>query len=260
MESPYLLSGMGMCSECGGALLAMTGAHGKSRACFYGCSYNHKRGTSVCRNSFQIEQQILDQAILSVISNILDQRAVELAVEEALERLRSGQVSQLDRQASVERELSLIETRMRNLTEAIANGNPPEFLVGQLRDEEIRKKTLIGDLENLVNRGQVASLDRTRLKRQLVAKATDLRGLLSRRVAQARQVIRKLVVGRLTFTPFEEGGRKGHRFRGEGTYGRLLAGDTFSTSVPTTRLGGSNGIRTRVSALRGPTRRLTRTR
>src|SRR5262249_20415822 len=107
-------------------------------------------------------------------------------------------------------------------------------------EEEARKKTLVYELDGLVRRDQVASLDQTRMKRQLVAKATDLRGLLSRRLPQARQVIRKVVVGRLAFTPFDENGRKGYRFVGDGTYGRLLTGNTLSTSN-----GGSNGIRTR---------------
>jgi hypothetical protein len=131
---------------------------------------------------------------------------------------------------SIERELSLIEARTRNLTKAIAQGEPPDTLLTHLRDEEARKKSLVYELDGLARRDQVASLDHTRLKRQLVAKATDLRGLLTRRVPQARQVIRKLVVGRLAFTPFEEEGRKGYRFVGEGTYGRLLTGDTLSTS------------------------------
>ena len=205
LESPYLLSGMGTCSECGGALIATTRAHGKSRARFYGCGYNHKRGKHVCRNGFQIQQEILDQAILDAICAALDQRAIEFAVEQALRRLRDGEVGQLDRRASIGRELSLIEARMRHLAEAIAQGEPLDALLTQLREEEARKKSLVYDLDGLVRRDRVASLDQTRLKRQLVAKATDLRGLLTRRVPQARQVIRKLVVGRLAFTPFEEG-------------------------------------------------------
>jgi hypothetical protein len=85
---------MATCSECGGALIATTRAHGKTRARFYG--YNHKQGTHVCRNGFQIQQEILDQAVLDAICAALDQRAIEFAVEEALRRLRSGQTGQLE--------------------------------------------------------------------------------------------------------------------------------------------------------------------
>jgi hypothetical protein len=44
VESPYLLSGIAACAECGGSLVAMTRAHGRQRAAFYGCLRYHKRG------------------------------------------------------------------------------------------------------------------------------------------------------------------------------------------------------------------------
>jgi site-specific DNA recombinase len=47
LDSRYLLSGMARCAECGGAIIAMTRGHGKKRGHFYGCGYNHKRGTTV---------------------------------------------------------------------------------------------------------------------------------------------------------------------------------------------------------------------
>ena len=43
VESPYLLSGIAECGECGGSLVAMTRSHGRQRMPFYGLRY-HKRG------------------------------------------------------------------------------------------------------------------------------------------------------------------------------------------------------------------------
>ncbi len=54
---------------------------------------------------------------------------------------------------------------------------------------------------------------------------------------------------RQTFVPLERDGVPvGYRFTGQATLGRLLTGETAAAS----RVGGPNGIRTRVSALRGP--------
>jgi hypothetical protein len=72
------------------------------------------------------------------------------AVDQALQRLRSGDAGQLDRQTAIERGLSLIEARSRHLVEAIARGEPPDTLLSQLREEETRKKALIYDLGGLV--------------------------------------------------------------------------------------------------------------
>jgi Recombinase zinc beta ribbon domain len=71
LPSPYLLSGLGQCARCGGTFIAMTRNHGSKRANFYGCGYNYKRGTTVCSNSLLIRQDILDQAVLSAITELL---------------------------------------------------------------------------------------------------------------------------------------------------------------------------------------------
>ena len=51
------------------------------------------------------------------------------------------------------------------------------------------------------------------------------------RIPQARQVLRKLIAGRLAFHAVEEDGRRGFRFDGEDTYGGLFSGPP-GTGVP----------------------------
>ena len=48
--------------------------------------------------------------------------------------------------------------------------------------------------------------------------------MLGRHVAQARQIIVKLLVGRLTFEPETRDGRRGFRFHAVGTVAKLIAG------------------------------------
>ncbi len=80
-----------------------TRGHGRTRGKFYGCAYNYKRGSTVCSNAIQIKQPLLDQAVLSAIAEVLDERLVEAAVERALERHRNGQEDHLDRRTAIER-------------------------------------------------------------------------------------------------------------------------------------------------------------
>jgi hypothetical protein len=74
-----------------------------------------------------------------------------------------------------------------------------------------------------------------------------MRGVLRRQGAQAREALQALLVDRVDCTPVLVAGARGYAFTGDGTFGGLLAASTWPTTF-----GGPNGIRTRVSALRGP--------
>lgn len=218
---------MGSCALCGGPLIAMTRAHGKRRAHFYGCAYHLKRGATVCQNSVQIRQEILDQAVLQAVSEALDDRIIEAAVDRALRRLREGREGHLDRRTAIERELSLIEAHERRLVEAIKRGEAVEPLVTALKAEEERKAALTAELASLADLDKVVALDAKRLEQDLRRKVADVRGVLTKHVPQARQVLRQMLVGRLTFEPVQ----RGYRFVGTGSYGRSLTGVT-SHGVP----------------------------
>jgi len=62
-------------------------------------------------------------------------------------------------------------------------------------------------------------------------------------IAQARQVVRQLLEGRLVCQPFEDAEHRGYAFTATGTYRRLGVPELVTVG------GGPNGIRTRVSAL-----------
>jgi DNA invertase Pin-like site-specific DNA recombinase len=232
-DSPYLLSGLAKCSECGGSLVALTrDTKTTRRARFYGCAYSHQRGQTVCRNNLLIKQTILDHAVLDALAAALDEQLIARAVDLALARLRSGREKALDRRAQIERELSLIEAKVRNLGDAIGAGRATDTLLGLLEVEEARKKALIRELSGLHETDKVTSLDAGRLTKAVAAKAADVRGLLGQHVPQAREMLRKLVDGRLACTPYEKkNGQKGYRFTGRVTYRHVLATDLQATLV-----------------------------
>jgi site-specific DNA recombinase len=92
VESPYLLSGIAECGECGGSLAAMTRSHGRQRMPFYGCLRYHKRGVQACLNGLQIRLSVLDAALLDVLSAALAPDVIVEAIDVAVAELRAGQV------------------------------------------------------------------------------------------------------------------------------------------------------------------------
>jgi hypothetical protein len=77
--------------------------------------------------------------------------------------------------------------------------------------------------------------------RELRTRADDVRGVLRRQGAQAREALQALLVDRVDCTPVSVAGARGYAFTGDGTFGGRLAASTWPTT-----LGGPNGIRTRV--------------
>jgi hypothetical protein len=217
-ESPYLLSGLARCAPCGGALVGLTRTHGRGRQALYGCSFHHKRGAAVCANGVQIRQDRLETAFLDALRAVLDARVIEEAVREALTRLRQDGEDRGDRQATLVRERSLVEARVRHLLEAVKRGHATDALLQELEAEDARKTALATELGHLADQERVTTLDAAQMRRTLTALAADVRDVLTGAPGQARQMLRKLFAGhRIACVPFRGPRRHpGLRLRGGG--------------------------------------------
>ena len=71
------------------------------------------------------------------------------------------------------------------------------------------------------------------LTRSSVSQAGPCQGVLHRQPVQARQILRKLVVGRLVFTPLADAEGRYYEFAGQGALDKLLAGIIRPSSVVT---------------------------
>jgi site-specific DNA recombinase len=224
-RSTYLLSSIAKCVTCGGSIVAIkrTAKRRYSRT-VYQCAYHHKRGSAVCTNNVEVRQDILDSAILHAMNEAIDERVLEASVVEAIERIRAEQGKFPDQRLVLERELSLIETRLHHLIEHIANGNGSEFVTVSLHKEEARKKVVAHELGRLDELAQVVFLDAKRLAKDLRSRLEDIPALFARHVPQARQMLRKLLDGHILCEPFMEGEKRGYRFTATGTFDRLLTG------------------------------------
>lgn len=237
LGSKYLLSGLAKCGICGGSLAAINRIKGRHVRKVYACAYYHKRGSTICTNSLQIRQEELDSAFFHALNEVLDERILIAAVEHALVQIRANQAHFPNHRIALERELSLIETRLHHLVEAVARGQATDALFANLRAEEDRKKAILRELDQMDSLMSIASLDAKRIAKNLESRLGDVKGLLSRHVPKTRQILRKLLDGPLVCEPFQEGGSRGYRFRGRGTYARLL-----SVRQATNDGGGGQGI------------------
>ena len=226
-DSKYLLTGMARCAHCGGPMTIVGQDYHRRKGRFYGCSYYKTRGSSICKNSLLVEQEYLDQIVLKSLHEAVAEEMIKVAVEKALAKHRAGEGKKLDRQADIQRELSLIEAYEDNLVDAIGKGQPMDPLLAKLRAEETRKKDLVRELEQLTSADQIASLDEARLKRELKMRFADLRGLLDRHVSSARRLLRVLMEHPLRCEAVREGDRKKYRVTGTGSYLPLLP-ETFA--------------------------------
>lgn len=171
---------------------------------------------------------------------MLDARVIEAAIDKAVALLHAGHEQHRDRRTHIETELAAVEARLGCLVEAVASGGPLETVVTLIKAEEERKKALSGELERLASAERVAALDVSQIKRDLAERVRDVRALLGRHTPQARQMLRKLLEGKIVIEPVIEDERRGYRLSGRLNVGRLLEGEVFRALEPAVARDGRN--------------------
>ena len=125
VESKHLLSGFAKCGHCGGALSAVTRAHGSGqqrfRVPFYGCYNNWKRGHRVCANALVLRTDVVDHAVLNELAKGgLAQVVIRGLIDAVYDSLQPAQVA-----ASVESrkaELRALDAKIREPRESGRTG------------------------------------------------------------------------------------------------------------------------------------------
>ena len=247
LTSPYLLTGLVTCTACGGPLMALTRPHGsvgaRRRVSMYGCGYHVKRGRFVCKNDVVIRQEKLDAAFLDALASVIDDELLARAVTKAVELRRARGAAATDERASLVRERDRTAASIRHLVDAVKRGRATDTLLAELGDQETALKTLESRIAAIDPR-PVVSLDAKVMRARLETIAADFRATLKTGGTSARRLLQRVLNGRrVPCEPFREAGRKGYRFRED---------EIPLDGVMFTDIGGPNGIRTRVSALRGP--------
>ena len=158
----------------------------------------------------------------AVREQVLSPEVVIAAVARAAEQIAALAEHPPDTDA-VRGQLTDLERELSRLTEALAAGGDVPSVVAAIKDREQRQGSLRATLTAMERVAQLPSLDLTRLERDLTERLTEWRGLLARHTTQARQLLRKLLVGRLTFAPETRDNGRYVQITGTGTIRSLAA-------------------------------------
>ena len=225
VESKYLLSGLARCETCGGSMYVKSRSHGKKRAYFYGCTSFHLRGTSVCTNSLEVPMPRSDEAVLGAIrGDVMNPDVIAATLRKALARLKPAGEAAQSRRQELERQLATVTRELERFTGALAVGGDLQTLVQAIRDKEAQRDALTTQIASLTGAERAAKVDWRTVEQQLRAKLDEWRQLLGRHVPQARQVLKKLLLGPIVFTPHREASERYYSFRASVNLGKLLAG------------------------------------
>jgi len=129
------------------------------------------------------------------------------------------------READLVRALDRVEEECRRLAGLLASGETLPSVLEVLREREARRVELRAELAHLRGAQRVAAtFDVGGLRAELGQWLADWRELLEGEPVQARQVLRKLLVSRLVWTPRVETGGAFYDYAADVSYGKLLAG------------------------------------
>lgn len=224
-ESPYLLTGFAECAESGGSMVAASRASGSRRQRAYVCAHHRERGNTACTNRLHAPMEAADRAVLSAVErDLLRPQVVEEALREAVRALQHPEDEVARRREALGANLKKVEDELTRYAEAIATAGRLDAILAAMKEREVRRAHLKTELAKLESRAKVASPDAARLDLTLRERLRDWQGLLQRQTAEARQILRRLLVGRLVFTPREDANGRYYEFVGQGSISEVVSG------------------------------------
>jgi hypothetical protein len=168
----------------------------------------------------QIERVAAAILVRLVASNTLEPTAPEADIRARFRALLTRnfeEEAELDREAAAESErlvrrgapgvrredvdLRRVEQEIARLVEALAGGQPLASVQEGISERERRRADPWAKLEHLDGLAKMPRLDKTSLTAELGRRLTDWQGLLKAEPVKARQIMRKLLAGRLVFEP-----------------------------------------------------------
>ncbi len=226
LESRYLLTGLASCGVCRddarSGLMGHSGTSGRHRQRYYVCTGFHNKGRAICANGLPLPMREADEAVLEQLREfVLRRDIVEGALLDAVALLRPHADTLDARRTELKGQLHVLDDETARLAAAIATGGDLVSLVAALRDRERQRAAVRQQVEGLAGLTQVSQVDVRRIERDLRSRVKDWRALLLRQAPISRQIVTKLLDGRLVFTPRED---RSWEFTGRASIGKLLQG------------------------------------
>ncbi len=178
----FMLSGLLVCGECGGAF----GAQHREA---WGCNAARQRGPTVCRASATVARAELEATVAAGLEALLDADALE-AVAKIAEAEVARVVGDREAPARIEAEIARLETSMDALLALLVNdAMPADRVREQLAELEAKRRGLRRELEAARAAAPAPGAVAEALRRALGAVAAVLRG----DPAVAREALRGLL-------------------------------------------------------------------
>ena len=177
-----LFGGLLRCSQCGGAIVAVSGTQ-------YGCAARKDAGVYVCRGVL-IDREKADKRLLAEVREMLLSPDSISELQREIKRLVGTDAQDNDKQRALVR-LAVLEREIERLVDGLVSVGVSPALTDRLKQAEAEKVTLqlcTSALTAVVHAPSVSEL--TAGYRQLVA---DLDTALKENVLEAREILRDLM-------------------------------------------------------------------
>jgi len=173
----------------------------------------------------------------------LDSEVVGEALDLALRDLEQPATAVSPRTDTLKNELARLDVELSRYAEAIADAGPLATILQAVKAREQRRDAIRSELKTLATPRRAGTRATSEIRAELVEYLDNWRDMARQSVAEARRLLRAVLVGRFVFTPVtpppELPPRKGpgrkprfiYELKGEATLSGLIAGLISASSV-----------------------------
>ncbi len=150
-ESPYLLTGLIICSHCGYPLTGAKWKSGDKKIPHY-IDYSYiTKGNSICRY-YGIKKNDIEPAVLKAIRDVLiEGNVVSLLQSIVIERAKKLSNGLENDEPTLAKSQKEVQQKIDNLLQAVESGIQMETIVPRLRELEKEKQRTVDELERIRN-------------------------------------------------------------------------------------------------------------
>ena len=137
----------------------------------------------------------------AITRDVLDPEVVGEALDLALRDLEQPAAAGAARIETLKGQLVRLEGELTRYAEAIADVGPLATIPQAVRGREQRRDAIRAELKTLAMPGHTAARDTAEIRAELTGYLQDWRDMARQGIAEARRLLRAVLVGRLVFTP-----------------------------------------------------------
>ncbi|MDI1437471.1 recombinase family protein [Polyangium sorediatum] len=217
----HLLSGLARCGQCGGPMTVTNGKRSYETVKVYGCAYSRDRGKTVCANTLRRPVDGINDAVARWISEtVLSEELLLDVLQNVRERLTERTTKTTTDLPRMEKEAARLRTEIDRLVTALATvDQKPEAVIRGIADRQEELSALEARLRGAKAAPEAIQLELRRMEAEARKRLDELKGTLTRKPEQAREVIRMLFEGPIKLTPIETPKGSGSGWRDPRTCG-----------------------------------------